>query len=87
LNTGDRVQLRYCPEHRGTIGRITADGVFRVVWDTPGRKPGQERERSRFKANQEYLFVPEGTEEVRTMEDSRLDIPRELLKRYGISET
>lgn len=86
MRSGDRVQLRYCPEHTGIITRVDGNS-FRVLWDSPDRRKGQPRERSVFKATQSYLFVPEGSVETRIVEDERLDIPRELLKRFGIPET
>ena len=85
MNVGDRFQLRDCPDHTGIITRMTGS-EFRVAWDTPDRKRGQPRERGVFSYSQAYLFVPEGSSEVRVVEDPRLDIPGELLRRYGISE-
>ena len=85
-HVGQRVQLRYSLEQfKGTVTRVSKDG-FRVQFDDESRKVGQPRTRSVFKWNQDHLFVPEGSAEVRVVEDSRLDIPAELLKRYGISE-
>jgi hypothetical protein len=70
-HTGQRVQIRHAPEHKGTVSRLTSSG-FTISFDwpqnRPGRRRGERRERYSYPASYADNFVPETFEAVRMLE-------------------
>jgi hypothetical protein len=84
LVIGTRVQAKYAPQHRGTVTDVEQGHRFTITYDGHGRLKGEPRARVNFAWIAADLFVPPGTEEIREVEDTRLDIPEALARKYGI---
>ncbi len=91
---GQRVQIKHCPEHTGTISKIEPGHSFVITYDKRDaegalepRKHGEPHVRHRFSMSEAGRFVPEGSVKIRVVPDvERLDIPAALAKKYGIGE-
>jgi hypothetical protein len=65
---GQRVQLRYAPEHKGTVAKVREGNDFLVVFDHHYRKRREERYRYTYDWSARDSFVPESHEEIRVLE-------------------
>lgn len=68
LTPGQRVQLKYAPERKGTVTRVS-NGTFAVTFDGHGRKSGVPRQRYSYQWSCASNFEDETFEEVRILED------------------
>jgi hypothetical protein len=70
-HTGQRVQIRHAPEHKGTVSRLTSSQIT-VTFDWPAQRPdrrkGERRERYTYPASYAGNFVPETFEDIRVAE-------------------
>lgn len=89
IKLGQRVQLLYCPDHRGTVTRLYHNGGFRVSYDSHDRPKDYPRSRVDYPASKAALFVKEGAIEIieseSKMESKVSSVLDELIKRYGLS--
>lgn len=69
---GQRVQLRYARDKKGTVARI-CPGWFTVVYDFPERKTGESRERYVYHELLAANFEAETFTEIRILEDDETD--------------
>jgi hypothetical protein len=57
LAPNDRVYQRYSPWNTGTVSKVVKGHTFTVVYDDPGRKPGQPRQRYTYPASLQRNFL------------------------------
>ena len=71
LKVGQGVQMKYCPNNRGTVSKVTKGwkGTFTVTYASPERGRGGMRERYTYPVADWDNFAPWTVAEVRILED------------------
>jgi hypothetical protein len=57
LRSGDRVYQRYNPWNTGIVSRLVPGWSFTVVYDFPGRRSGQPRQRYTYPIGRQSAFL------------------------------